>query len=249
MRRSALHSDPMNTGVGVEQPSSKTQSHGPAIAVPRKGGHGAPDYSASTRSVRNLCARRRGARHGDAGRLRDPVQSGPRGGLTGPDTWTPPCCTKALARDPDRLDAIVQLGIVRYKLGALDGAIELLERARPRAPAEPTVRLFLALAYLRKNKLALADEQPHDVRRPQARSEGRGAGRAHDRHDPRGAALGATRAFAAASLENAAELAAEVDAWRALESERWYFWGPYPYPPAPFPGCGYVWRGGWLRCY
>ena len=76
---------------------------------------------------------------------------------------------EALARDPDRLDAIVQLGIVRYKLGALDGAIELLERARPRAPAEPTVRL--------------------------------------------------------------------------------YFWGPYPYPPAPYPGCWYAWRGGWLRCY
>jgi len=65
---------------------------------------------------------------------------------------------EALARNPDRLDAIVQLGIVRYKLGALDGAIELLERARTRAPAEPSVRLFLALAYLRKNDLPQADE-------------------------------------------------------------------------------------------
>jgi len=58
---------------------------------------------------------------------------------------------EALARNPDRLDAIVQLGIVRYKLGALERAIELLERARTRAPAEPSVRLYLALAYLRKN--------------------------------------------------------------------------------------------------
>jgi len=158
---------------------------------------------------------------------------------------------EALARNPDRLDAIVQLGIVRYKLGALDGAIELLERARTRAPAEPSVRLFLALAYLRKNELPAADEQLTTFvglkpdRRLAAQAERTIAmirsGRLPEE----------TRAFAAASLESAADLADEVDAWRALESERWYFWGPYPYPypPAPFPGCGYAWRGGWLRCY
>jgi tetratricopeptide (TPR) repeat protein len=156
---------------------------------------------------------------------------------------------QALARDPDRLDAIVQLGIVRYKLGALDGAIELLERARSRAPAEPTVRLFLALAYLRKNNLALADE--HLTTFVALKPDRRVATQAERtiamiRSEPLSEP---TRAFVAASLENAAELAEEADAWRALESERLYFWGPYPYPPAPFPGCGYVWRGGWLRCY
>lgn len=156
---------------------------------------------------------------------------------------------EALARDPDRLDAIVQLGIVRYKLGALDGAIELLERARPRAPAEPTVRLFLALAYLRKNNLASADEHLttfvalNPDRRVSALAE---RTLAMIRSEPLSEQ---TRAFAAASLENALELAQEVDAWRAFESDRWYFWGPYPYPPAPYPGCWYGWRGGWLRCY
>jgi tetratricopeptide (TPR) repeat protein len=158
---------------------------------------------------------------------------------------------EALARNPDRLDAIVQLGIVRYKLGALDGAIELLERARARAPAEPSVRLFLALAYLGKNALPAADEQLTTFvglkpdRRVRAQAE---RTIAMIRSGPLSAD---TRAFAAASLENAADLADEVDAWRALESERWYFWGPYPYPypPAPYPGCWYAWRGGWLRCY
>jgi tetratricopeptide (TPR) repeat protein len=158
---------------------------------------------------------------------------------------------EALARNPDRLDAIVQLGIVRYKLGALDGAIELLERARARAPAEPSVRLFLALAYLGKNALPAADEQLTTFvglkpdRRVAAQAE---RTIAMIRSGPLSAD---TRAFAAASLENAADLADEVDAWRALESERWYFWGPYPYPypPAPYPGCWYAWRGGWLRCY
>jgi tetratricopeptide (TPR) repeat protein len=158
---------------------------------------------------------------------------------------------EALARNPGRLDAIVQLGIVRYKLGALDGAIELLDRARTRAPAEPSVRLYLALAYLRKNELPAADEQLTTFvglqpdRRVAAQAE-RTIAMIRSGPLPE-----ETRAFAAASLENAADLADEVDAWRALESERWYFWGPYPYPypPAPYPGCGYAWRGGWLRCY
>jgi len=158
---------------------------------------------------------------------------------------------EALARNPGRLDAIVQLGIVRYKLGALDGAIELLDRARTRAPAEPSVRLYLALAYLRKNELTAADGelttfvglQPD--RRVAAQAE-RTIAMIRSGPLPE-----ETRAFAAASLENAADLADEVDAWRSLESERWYFWGPYPYPypPSPYPGCGYAWRGGWLRCY
>jgi tetratricopeptide (TPR) repeat protein len=158
---------------------------------------------------------------------------------------------EALARNPDRLDAIVQLGIVRYKLGALDGAIELLERARTRAPAEPSVRLFLALAYLRKNELPSAAEQLTTFvglkpdRRLAAQAE-RTIAMIRSGPLPE-----ETRAFAAASLENAADLTDEVEAWRALQSERWYFWGPYPYPypPAPYPGCWYAWRSGWLRCY
>jgi tetratricopeptide (TPR) repeat protein len=164
---------------------------------------------------------------------------------------------EALARKPDRLDAIVQLGIVRYKLGALDGAIELLERARTRAPAEPSVRFFLALAYLRKNELPQADEHLTTFiglkpdRRVAAQAE---RTIAMIRSGPLSEE---TRAFAASSLENAADLADEVDAWRALESERWSYWGPYPYPyrypypypPGPYAGCWWAWRSGWLRCY
>jgi hypothetical protein len=154
-------------------------------------------------------------------------------------------------RNPDRLDAIVQLGIVRYKLGSLDGAIELLERGRMRAPAEPSVRLFLALAYLRKNELPAADEQLTTFvglkpdRRLAAQAE-RTIALIRSGPLPEEA-----RAFAAASLEIAADLVDEVEAWRAMESERWYFWGPYPYPypPAAYPGCWCAWRGGWFRCY
>jgi len=157
---------------------------------------------------------------------------------------------EALARNPDRLDAIVQLGIVRYKLGNFEGAIDLLERARTRAPAEPSVRLFLALAYLRKNDLSAADEHLTTLvglkpdRRLAAQAE-RTIAMIRSGPIPE-----ETRAFAAASLESVADLADEVEAWRALESDRWYFWDPYPYPypPAAYPRC-YGWRGGWLRCY
>jgi len=37
-------------------------------------------------------------------------------------------------------------------LGALDEAIDVLERARERVPGEMAVRLFLGFAYLRKNE-------------------------------------------------------------------------------------------------
>jgi len=51
---------------------------------------------------------------------------------------------QVLTRDPDRLDALVQLGIARYKLGALDEAVSVLERALARAPREMAGRLYLA---------------------------------------------------------------------------------------------------------
>ncbi len=113
------------------------------------------------------------------------------------------------------------------------------------------MRLFLALAYLKKNELPAADEHLtafvglKPERRLAAQAE-RTITMIHSGPLPE-----QTRAFAAVSLENAADLADEVDAWRALESERWHHWGPYPYPypPAPYPGCWYAWRGGWLRCY
>ena len=87
---------------------------------------------------------------------------------------------QALTRDPYRLDAIVRLGIARDKLGAPDEAIDVLERARERAPGEIAVRLFLGLAYLRKNEPGKGRRAPHRARQPRARSPAPGAGRAHN---------------------------------------------------------------------
>jgi tetratricopeptide (TPR) repeat protein len=159
---------------------------------------------------------------------------------------------QVLAHDPERLDALVQLGIARYKLGDLDGSIDALERARPRAPGDPAVRLFLGIAYLRKNDLSRADE--HLTAFVDLKPDRRLATQAERaikliRSEPLSEQA---RVFAAASLETEAELAQEViDAWRTLQNERWYY--AYPYPWYPYPAAYRMapcpWRAGWLGCY
>ena len=142
--------------------------------------------------------------------------------------------------------------MARYKLGALNEAIEVLERAVGRAPGEATARLYLGLGYLRKGDLARADE--HLTAFVGLRPERRLAAQAQRtltliRGKP---VPEETRDFAAASLEDEAELVQEAsEAWRALEYERlnrWY----YPYYPGSFygfygPGC--YWRSSRLRCF
>ncbi len=63
-----------------------------------------------------------------------------------------------LARDQDRLDALVGLGKARYKLGAFDDAIAVLARAAAQAPKSETARLYLGLSYLQKGEDGPAEE-------------------------------------------------------------------------------------------
>ena len=65
---------------------------------------------------------------------------------------------EALAKEPERLDALIGLGISRYRLGAYDEAIAALTDAVARAPAQPAARLYLALAHVRKRQDAKAQE-------------------------------------------------------------------------------------------
>jgi tetratricopeptide (TPR) repeat protein len=157
---------------------------------------------------------------------------------------------RALADDPERIDAQVQLGIVRYKLGAIDAAIETFERVVARAPGEMGARLYLGLAYLRKNDVRRADE--HLTAFLDARPDRRLAAQVERTLKLlRAQSLSAElREFAAASLENEAELSQEAsEARRALEYERtrWY---PYPASSMYFGfGAPCFWRGGWMQCY
>ncbi len=66
---------------------------------------------------------------------------------------------RALTEDPGRLDALIGLGISRYRLGAYDEAITVLSDAVTRAPNHAAARLYLALSYLRKHDDARAQEQ------------------------------------------------------------------------------------------
>ena len=66
---------------------------------------------------------------------------------------------KALAENPQRLDALIGLGIARYRLGAYPEAIATLTDAMARAPQHPGVRLYLALSYIRARDDAKAREQ------------------------------------------------------------------------------------------
>jgi tetratricopeptide (TPR) repeat protein len=156
---------------------------------------------------------------------------------------------EALAGDPNRLDALVGLGMAQYKLGALDQAIAALEQAVARAPGEPTARLHLGLSYLRKGDVARADE--HLTAFVGLQPERRLAAQAQRTLKLiRGKTLfEETREFAAASLEDEAELVQEAnEAWRAVEYERlnrWY----YPYYPGSFYGPGCYWRSSRLRCF
>ena len=65
---------------------------------------------------------------------------------------------RALERDPDRVDAMVGLGIARYKLGSYADAAAILDRAVTQAPKSDVARLYLALSHVRQGKDAEAQE-------------------------------------------------------------------------------------------
>jgi tetratricopeptide (TPR) repeat protein len=71
---------------------------------------------------------------------------------------------EALAREPGSLTPLIGLGVSRYKLGDMPGAIAALEDAAARAPADPSPRLYLALARVRAGDVARAREDLEALR-------------------------------------------------------------------------------------
>jgi tetratricopeptide (TPR) repeat protein len=65
---------------------------------------------------------------------------------------------QVLAHDPDRVDALIGLGLAKYRLGAFDEAAEALDRAVLRVPTHFTGRLYLGLARLRRADDGAAEE-------------------------------------------------------------------------------------------
>jgi tetratricopeptide (TPR) repeat protein len=157
-----------------------------------------------------------------------------------------------LAENPDRLDARVGLGIVRYKLGSWDEAVAALEPAVARAPNLADARLYLGLAHLQRDDVARADAElaayrglVRDARLAAQTDQALGL--------LRGESSPEARRFVAASLEIEAVLARDAERARRYALEHAY-WGPYwgPYWGSAFWGygpCWPYWRGGRFPCW
>jgi tetratricopeptide (TPR) repeat protein len=165
--------------------------------------------------------------------------------------------SQALAEDPGRTDALVGLGIAQYKQGEIDQAADTLDKALQVRPNEPSVRLYLGLAYLRKQDTLQAGQQLAALRSlnidPRVAQQ---IDRAIDviRQGPLSDAV---RDFVVGSLETQAQLSrdAQEALLQAQRAQAYYFsyypYGSpfvYPYFAAPYAPCVLVRRAGGLFC-
>ena len=167
---------------------------------------------------------------------------------------------QALAADPGRTDALVGLGIAQYKQGEIDQASDTLQKAVLIRPNEPSVRLYLGLAYLRSQETAKAEQQLTalrslniDPRVAQQIDRALEVIRQGPLSDP-------VRDFLVGSLETQAQLSRDAqDALLQAQRAQLYYFPYYPYaypyfspyfaaPYAPFAPCVLVRRGGGLFC-
>src|SRR5262245_14701009 len=169
---------------------------------------------------------------------------------------------EALAKDPGKTDALIGLGIAQYKGGQTDTAIETLGKAVEIRPNEPSVRLYLALGYLKREELDKAEAELTVLR--SLRIDPRVGQQVQQSLDllKQGPLTDSVRSYIVGSLETQAELSRDVQDWRrqAQMAQAYYFYYPY-YPFAPFPypfyygppyssfaPCVFVRRGGIPYC-
>ena len=160
---------------------------------------------------------------------------------------------QALAADPGRTDALVGLGIAQYKQGEIDQASDTLQKALQVRPNEPSVRLYLGLAYLQNRDSLQAEQQLTalrslniDPRVAQQIDRALEVIRQGPLSDP-------VRDFLVGSLETQAQLSRDAQEARlqAQRAQAYYFsYYPYAYPyfAAPFGPCVLVRRGGVWFC-
>jgi len=160
--------------------------------------------------------------------------------------------SQALAADPGRTDALVGLGIAQYKQGEIGQASDTLQKALQIRLNDPSVRLYLGLAYLQNRDPLQAEQQLSalrsldiDPRVAQQIDRAIEVIRQGPLSDP-------VRNFLAGSLETEAQLSRDAQEARvqAERAQTYYFshypYG-YPYFAGPFAPCVLVRRGwGWF---
>jgi tetratricopeptide (TPR) repeat protein len=166
--------------------------------------------------------------------------------------------TQALAAEPGRADALIGLGIAQYKQGEIDQASDTLEKALQVRPNEPSVRLYLGLAYLRNRDTLQAEQQLTALRSLDIDPR---IGRQIDRAlevIKQGPLSDTVREFLIGSLETEAQLSRDArDALlQAQRAQAFYYpyypyiypYFGYPYFGAPFAPCLLVRFGAGWRC-
>lgn len=137
---------------------------------------------------------------------------------------------EALAKNPDDVDALLGLGVSRYRLGDYAGAGANLEQVVARQPLEQGGRLYLGLVHLRRGNDAAALEQLTALQ-PTAMHPRFAAHVARTIDLLRGPSLvEPVRGYVAADLEDAAGWAREVAETRQALANA-YTWGDpfFPY--------------------
>jgi len=133
----------------------------------------------------------------------------------------------ALSEDPGKIDALVGLGISRYRVGAYDEAIAALGEALAKTPNLPAARLYLALSAVRKHDDAKAREHlealhglPSDPRFNALVDQALDLFRAGPLSDPQ-------RTYLVASLDYGAEWARELAETRMALRNAQLAWDPF----------------------